>query len=341
MHFYNFNIKDYRAKTAHLTPTEHYVYRSLIDWYYLNEKPFESVEQIKRLLMLDDVQAIENVLSEFFNKIKGKYHHKRINREIKNYRYAHKKGVTESEIDVTPNNADVTGNVTHNVTQNDRVKALRNRNKLMIRALQSAGVEVAKGIKTNDLKQLCETHNIVITDEIATQDVTLNEINVTQVKSGETDVTAKCNGKNEARTNNHKPITNKLEVNISFVEFWNAYDKKVGDKTKLERKWNSLSDSERLAVMEHIPKYIASQPDKQFRKNPETYLNQKSWNDEIITSQPVKQNFGVNHATHQSNSNETVDEYQQRLHNELRELGYDIGQSTDPRIINGDYRDIC
>lgn len=323
MHFYNFNIKDYRAKTAHLTPTEHYVYRSLIDWYYLNEKPFESVEQIKRILMLDDVQAIENVLSEFFHKVKGKYHHKRINREIKNYRYAHKK-------DVTPSNADVTVNV----TQNDRVKALRNRNKLMIQALQNIGIEVAKGIKTNDLKQLCEMHNIVITDEPVT-------VNVTQVKSGETDVTAKCNGKNEERTNNHKPITNKLEVNISFVDFWNAYDKKVGDKTKLERKWNSLSDSERVAIMEHIPKYKASQPDKQYRKNPETYLNQKSWNDEIISSQSVIQ-VGVNYATRQSNqSTETVDEYHQRLHNELRELGYNIEPTTDYSVIDGYYRDVC
>ena len=34
--------------------------------------------------------------------------------------------------------------------------------------------------------------------------------------------------------------------------------------------------------MEHIPKYKQAQPDKKFRKNPETFLNNKSWNDEII-----------------------------------------------------------
>lgn len=88
MHYYGFHIKDYRARTAHLTPLEHYIYRTLIDWYYLNEKPFSSVEEIARYLLLpltdENTQAINNVLDEFFNHHKGKYHHTRINQEIKN-----------------------------------------------------------------------------------------------------------------------------------------------------------------------------------------------------------------------------------------------------------------
>jgi hypothetical protein len=36
-----------------------------------------------------------------------------------------------------------------------------------------------------------------------------------------------------------------------------------------------------------VPKYKAAQPDKRFRKNPEAYLNQKAWNDEIIFSGKV------------------------------------------------------
>lgn len=70
--------------------------------------------------------------------------------------------------------------------------------------------------------------------------------------------------------------------NISFDTFWDAYDKKVGKKSKLEKKWNKLTDRERSAILAHIPLYIAAQPNKQFRKNPETYLNNESWNDEII-----------------------------------------------------------
>ncbi len=74
-----------------------------------------------------------------------------------------------------------------------------------------------------------------------------------------------------------------LNITIyAFENFWNDYDKKVGDRKKIEKKYNSISENDRLLIKEHIPKYKESQPEKQFRKNPETYLNQKSWNDEII-----------------------------------------------------------
>lgn len=37
-----------------------------------------------------------------------------------------------------------------------------------------------------------------------------------------------------------------------------------------------------------LPNYIAATPDKQYRKNPDTYLNNKSWQDEILIQQPIK-----------------------------------------------------
>ena len=36
--------------------------------------------------------------------------------------------------------------------------------------------------------------------------------------------------------------------------------------------------------MEYLPKYKLSQPEKKFRKDPDTFLNNKSWNDELIES---------------------------------------------------------
>jgi hypothetical protein len=72
------------------------------------------------------------------------------------------------------------------------------------------------------------------------------------------------------------------EVNIDFEWFWNEYDKKIGVKEKLKNKWLKLSDLERENAMNYIDLYKKSVPDKQFRKNPETFLNNKSWNDEII-----------------------------------------------------------
>jgi hypothetical protein len=73
-----------------------------------------------------------------------------------------------------------------------------------------------------------------------------------------------------------------VEEYPTFEDFWDEYDKKVGEKGKIKKKWVVLSLKEREAIMDYIPNYKAAQPDKQYRKNPETFLNNKSWNDELI-----------------------------------------------------------
>jgi len=67
-----------------------------------------------------------------------------------------------------------------------------------------------------------------------------------------------------------------------FDEFWKKYDKKV-DREKCLKKWMRLKQSEIQQIFENIEKYVESTPDKQFRKNPLTYLNSKSYENEIIT----------------------------------------------------------
>ena len=91
-----------------------------------------------------------------------------------------------------------------------------------------------------------------------------------------------------------KKMTKEKEVNISFDVFWNLYEKRVGDKTKLEKKWLTLTDQDRQQIIDYIPKYKQSQPDKQYRKNPETFLNNKSWNDEIIITVKENQSKKIN-----------------------------------------------
>lgn len=78
---------------------------------------------------------------------------------------------------------------------------------------------------------------------------------------------------------------NAKENNIPFADFWNLYDKKINAK-KSEEKWNKLTDAERILIMDYLPKYKLSKPDKQYRKDPCTFLNNKSWNDEIIMPEP-------------------------------------------------------
>ena len=67
----------------------------------------------------------------------------------------------------------------------------------------------------------------------------------------------------------------------NFDTFWCLYDKKVG-RDKCLRLWNKLSAADKQACLDYIPLYKQAQPTKQYRKNPETFLRNKSWNDEII-----------------------------------------------------------
>ena len=81
-----------------------------------------------------------------------------------------------------------------------------------------------------------------------------------------------------------KQSTLQSELWPTFDDFWNHYNKKVGKKTKIKSKWDQLNHNTKLKIMDHVEKYKKSQPEKQYRKNPETYINNESWNDEIINS---------------------------------------------------------
>lgn len=83
---------------------------------------------------------------------------------------------------------------------------------------------------------------------------------------------------------NKDQSTNDQLYTTEFEEFWDAYDKKV-DKRKSAKKWKKLSKSDREAVMEFIPIYKKYQPNPQYRKNPTTFFNNRSWEDEFIKDQ--------------------------------------------------------
>lgn len=80
----------------------------------------------------------------------------------------------------------------------------------------------------------------------------------------------------------------------TFERAWNLYEKKVGCKAKLEKKWNSMSQKDRKAAIEYIPLYVIATEDKKYRKNFQTFLNQRGWEDELIGATPppasVKEN---------------------------------------------------
>lgn len=90
MHYYQYNIADYRKDTTHLSLLEHGCYRQLLDQYYLDEKPLPADEdKLFRLFNArteDEKQAMRNVLLDFWTKTEGGYVQGRSDREIQTYK---------------------------------------------------------------------------------------------------------------------------------------------------------------------------------------------------------------------------------------------------------------
>jgi uncharacterized protein YdaU (DUF1376 family) len=87
-------------------------------------------------------------------------------------------------------------------------------------------------------------------------------------------------------------IKDKKEDYSGFDEFWNIYDKKVG-KEKSIKEWLRLSEPEQAAAITYLPAYKLAK-EKQFRKDPERFLKNKTWLDEIIKPEQNKLNGNNN-----------------------------------------------
>jgi len=89
MHYYSFNIGDYRRDTGHLSTLEHGIYRQLLDWYYLDEKPIptetQSVMRRLRLVSDSELNSLKNVLADFFELREDGYHQARCDADIAAY----------------------------------------------------------------------------------------------------------------------------------------------------------------------------------------------------------------------------------------------------------------
>jgi uncharacterized protein YdaU (DUF1376 family) len=85
MIWYKFYLGDYITHTAHLSDAEDLAYRRLIDMYYLSEKPIPlETESVSRKIRLD-LDIVEAVLKEFFEKTEEGYRHGRCDYEIGKY----------------------------------------------------------------------------------------------------------------------------------------------------------------------------------------------------------------------------------------------------------------
>jgi len=88
MHYYQFNIGDYQSHTSHLSDIEDLVYRRMLDWCYLHEKPLPvDFDEISRLIrMRSHSDSIEIVLQEFFVNGNEGWFSERVNKEINHFR---------------------------------------------------------------------------------------------------------------------------------------------------------------------------------------------------------------------------------------------------------------
>lgn len=93
MHYYKFNIADWALHTSHLNLVEEAVYFRLINFYYDTEKPIplETESVIRRLRIGSESDAVDQVLSEFFEKTEKGFVHSRCDSLIKEYRKTAKK----------------------------------------------------------------------------------------------------------------------------------------------------------------------------------------------------------------------------------------------------------
>ena len=84
MHYYQFNIKDYKSHTDHLDLYEDLAYRRMLDWCYLHERPLPADEtEVARLIcMRTHSECIATVLREFFTLTDAGWVSERVQREI-------------------------------------------------------------------------------------------------------------------------------------------------------------------------------------------------------------------------------------------------------------------
>lgn len=141
----------------------------------------------------------------------------------------------------------------------------------------------SKAIQNRFLKALERSKEIVIFKEYVCKSVempvnaTLMPVNATLMPQSKEE---------EIKTDKIPPLPPSGDESefYPFDEFWNDYDKKVGSLEKIKQKWVKVSKSDRVKIRDYLPLYKSSKPDKQYRKNPDTFLNQQGWNDEIIGS---------------------------------------------------------
>lgn len=140
---------------------------------------------------------------------------------------------------------------------------------------QKSEAKITKSTTCEDSLNIFDTQTDTQTDTLSIRNIRIyNNINTSSISE---------KAQNPILEKEKSCVQKEKEPDDSFEEFWVLYDKKI-EKDKCKKKWQKLKSSDKAKIFETLPEYINSTPNKQYRKNPATYLNQQSWNDEIINN---------------------------------------------------------
>ena len=80
-------------------------------------------------------------------------------------------------------------------------------------------------------------------------------------------------------------VVDVTNTDYGFERFWGLYGYKVGNKARVMKKWNALSEGERILALGAIPRYKAFASSKHIDLvYPETYIDQRRWENEYTNN---------------------------------------------------------
>ena len=233
LHYYQFNIGDYRKKTGHLTLVEHSIYRALIDTYYLTENPLElDTNKLMRshsVRTIEEKEAFINVLEEFFIKTSDGYKHENCDSQLGKIYDKSAKAKASAKARWAKKDAD------NMRTHSERIETPCER--------------IENGC------ELDATHYPLPINPLPT------------IKTLDQD-----------------------ELDREFEKVWEMYGRKGNKKTSKAR-FVKLKVDDKNLMYNHLPAYLLSTPDKQYRKDFQSYINLECWNDEVISNENSKGSY--------------------------------------------------
>lgn len=138
MHYYQFNIGDYKSHTGHLSPIEDLIYRRLLDVYYLTERPLNTglTAVSRQISMREYEEDVRAILEEFFTLTDDGWINKRADQEISKYHskveQASKAGKASAERRLNGRSTDVQLNIKQE-TINIKHKTENNKKEIAIK----------------------------------------------------------------------------------------------------------------------------------------------------------------------------------------------------------------